>query len=1015
MNKQNYFLAWIMFLMVTVQMNAQQFFFSPERPSSCGASDGILTIVPTRGVPPFSYLWSTGATDVSLKNIPKGTYSATITDASGATVSHTHILNSEEFDLYLSDSKPSVFCNPTSGALTVDPVGGVGPFTYIWSNGQTSATAQGLTIGIYSVTVQDATGCLAEGEYAVGSPSFSYYPTAHIATLDEPDCVNQTNGEIAAQMSFSGYEPYTYAWNTGASNQTLTALSAGVYGVTITDALGCTASTSMTLRKKLNLTGSVVCSGSNTGTATALLVNATSPVIYKWSNNKTGPALNNLSNGPYFVTATDANGCISTGSVQVNVPSLSLNENTPKCYTGNKGVGSCWVNNDQGVSFLWDDGVASAWNNTLSPGPHGITVTTSLGCTLSSILIIPPPVAPPFTFSYTTTAADCLNGTNGALNVSVFGGISPYTFYAYGPNGFFSNDINSLKNIKAGEYALTAYTIGSTCYGQEVVTVPDAGGFEPKLMTEQLDCNTGYGAAAVLNVTTPNTQYQWSNGATSSALFNLTQGCYSVTVSAGSSCIQYYEFCLYTEDSSKTACNGLATGKLINDLGVTGCTGATGIPFQMIRTLPSGALSFTDENGVYELQLPNGSFDLETAHYAAADIACPPTGRYTVNAVQGVTVTGLDFHFYNSNPVDHRIEQRALRTAQPGYPYSARFEVCNDGSTANAGTIDLEYGNFLGSVTGISFAKHPGVISFVSETLGAPNNTATFSFPGIVPGTCELFQVDFKTPTLTAVNTPFISTAKVSPPSGDPTPDNNNTTQYSTVVGSFDPNSVLAFPARNGNPKDGGEILRNTDKSIKYQIFFQNTGNAPADLVIVRDTLDAKLDPSSIRGITASHKMKVSLEGDNQVSVFKFDNIYLPDSTSDYAGSIGSIQYEVNLKPGIAVGAQIEKQAAIFFDFNPPVITNQNVLKVVNASSVSQARPDKSLVVSPNPADAYFAFYCETAGDLSIFNAQGDLVSTQKVAEGLQQVYTTALPNGIYLIRLDAAGRVQSGKVVVAH
>jgi len=1018
MNNRNYFLLLAVLFMAAAPLRAQQFFFSAERPSSCAAADGIITIVPARGVPPFTYLWSNGTTEVSAKNLTKGTYSATLTDATGATVTHTHILNTEEFDLLLSGSLPSGPCT-NSGALTVDPVGGAAPFTYTWSNGQSGSTASGLAVGTYSLTVVDGTGCSALGTFNVTPPQQPYYPQAETVVVNEPDCTNLNNGELSAQLAYSNYPPYTYLWSNGATNESVTALATGTYTVTITDALGCTASATATLGKKLDMTGSVVCNGSPTGTASALLVNATSPVNYVWSNGQTGSSLNNLSGGFYIVTATDANGCTATKGVQVSIPQVGTYDNTPKCYTGNKGSASCWVGFDQATSYLWDNGVTEAWNNTLSPGLHSVTVTTSLGCTVVGSITIPAPVAAPFTFTYTATPADCANGIKGELNVNISGGLSPYAFYAYGPDGFFTNDINSLQNIQAGTYQLTAYTIGTSCYGQGTATVADAGGFEPTLEVQQPDCTTGYGSAEILGVTSPSVQYQWSNGANTSSVFNLTEGNYRVTVSAGSNCTRYFDFNLFLEKDSlnpQSNCSALATGVLINDLGATGCTGTTGIPYQIIRTEPSGALSFTDENGVYQAHLPNGTFDLSPANYDPADIACPTGGKYTVNATQGNTFTGLDFHFYNSNPVDHRLRQQPLRTAQPGYPYSVRFEVCNDGSTAAPGTVDLEYGNFLGSVGSVSFAQHPGALVFVNETVGAPNNTAQFSFPGIAPGTCELFQVDFVTPTTTAVNTAFISTAKVSPPSGDPTPDNNVAALYSTVVGSFDPNCVLSYPARNGNPKDGGNIQRNSDKTIQYQIFFQNTGNAAADLVVIHDALDAHLDPATIRNISASHPMKLRMEDDNQKMVFTFANIDLPDSTTNYAGSIGYVQYQVDVKPGLSVGDLVEKQAAIFFDFNSPVITNNNVLTVVNASSTTQpSAADDLLIVSPNPANAQFRIHTSSPAELSIFNALGDLISTQNVGIGLQEVNTSALPNGIYLVRLNADGRMKTGKVVVSH
>ncbi|MBK8193797.1 MAG: T9SS type A sorting domain-containing protein [Lewinellaceae bacterium] len=604
------------------------------------------------------------------------------------------------------------------------------------------------------------------------------------------------------------------------------------------------------------------------------------------------------------------------------------------------------------------------------------------------------------------------------MNVSITGGIPPYNFYAYGPDNFISSDISSLQNIKGGTYNLYAYTAAPNyCYGYTAANVPDVAGFEPELVVQDIDCTTGYGSAAVINVTTPGAQYEWNMGATGPALFNLTQGCYSVTVTAGGACVTYFDnICLQSSDTIQfnSLCAGIATGALINDLGIVGCTGSTGIPFQLIRTMPSGALHFTDQNGVYTAQLPNGAFDIEALNYDPSDIACPPGGFHTVNSVINTTTSGLDFHFYNTNATDHRVRQKALRTAQPGYPYSLRYEVCNDGATANAGVMDLAFGNFFGSLATAAFPRHPGAFTLNSETAGIPDNTANFGFPAITPGGCEMLQVDFLTPTSTPVGTEFITRATVSPSSGDPTPDNNIATLFNTVTGSFDPNSVLAFPARNGNPRDGGSIWWNIDHTITYQIFFQNTGNAPADFVMVRDTLDVALNVSTIRNMSASHDVDISLENDNKVLVFKFPNIGLPDSTSDFAGSIGSVQFDIDLHPGLPPGTEISKQAAIYFDFNSPVITNNNLLKIVSNTGTNAATKN-ALILFPNPAVQYFGFFTDTAAGMRMFNAMGELVSVQQLAPGIQQISTEALPSGVYFVHVEADGKVQSGKVVVSH
>lgn len=1018
MTKQfNYLLILACFIAAALPSKAQQFFFSTESPGVCASSDGIITIVPTRGVPPFTYAWSTGATELSLRDIPKGVYTATMTDATGATVAHTCYLNSKELDLRKTFSLPSGGCNANSGAITIEINGGVGPYSVNWSNGQTGTAIQGLASGLYGVTIQDATGCTAESAFEVIPLPFSYSPYVTMTTVEQPDCINLNQGEVTANLVYSNYPPFSYQWSNGATTQIISALAEGSYSVTITDALGCSSANSIYLGKKLNLSGSTVCNGSITGTATASLVNGAAPISYVWNTGQTGPLLTNLAGGGYIVTATDANGCTAEGSTYVNIPSLYFNDYSQKCFSGDNGLGYVWVNNDNGLTYLWDNGVTNYWNPSLSAGQHSVTVTTALGCTLTGSMTIAQPLAPAITVQVTTTPADCTQELGGSMNVTISGGISPYNFSVYGPNGFLSNDLTSLQNIQGGNYYLYASSQSVYCSTNTNVHVPDASGFEPEVVSDyRIDCLTGVGSAAIINANVPGVQYQWAHGATDAALFNLTQGCYQVTVTAGGACNSYFELCLYSEDSLQTgSCLGLASGRLINDLGAAGCNGTQGIPYQVVQTLPSGAYNFTDQNGDYNVGLGFGTFDINLPQYDPADIACPVGATYQVNSVSGTVVNGLDFHFLNNNNIDHRLKQRALRTAQPGYPYSVRLEVCNDGAAAIPGTLDLEYGSFLGALAGHQFSQHAGTFTLNSEAAGVPNNTANFSFPGVDPGACELLQLDLQTPTTTPLATEFLTNAQVSPNSGDPTPANNISTWHSTVVGAFDPNAVYAYPARNGNPKDGGEIIRYQDNTVVYQIFFQNTGNAPADLVVVRDTLDENLDLGTIRNITSTHNMKIAADEAGKALVFRFENISLPDSTSDYAGSIGSIQYEIDLKPNVALGTEVKKKAAIYFDFNAPVITNENVLEVVNSSKVAQLLPGNDIVLYPNPANDLVGFYCDGPSDVRVFNSLGHLVHVEHFENGLQRINTLDWPNGIYFVQMESQGKLRSGKVVVSH
>jgi len=146
---------------------------------------------------------------------------------------------------------------------------------------------------------------------------------------------------------------------------------------------------------------------------------------------------------------------------------------------------------------------------------------------------------------------------------------------------------------------------------------------------------------------------------------------------------------------------------------------------------------------------------------------------------------------------------------------------------------------------------------------------------------------------------------------------------HRVVLCSYDPNDKQVDPA---SPE--GYTDRAT-QTLTYQVRFQNTGNAPAQFITIRDTLSESLDVATVRYLKGSHDdlLTFSRVGEREL-VFRFDDIYLPDSTSDLEGSQGYLIYEVELVGGIPEGTLIENTANIYFDFNPPIVTNttQNLI-----------------------------------------------------------------------------------------
>jgi uncharacterized repeat protein (TIGR01451 family) len=221
-------------------------------------------------------------------------------------------------------------------------------------------------------------------------------------------------------------------------------------------------------------------------------------------------------------------------------------------------------------------------------------------------------------------------------------------------------------------------------------------------------------------------------------------------------------------------------------------------------------------------------------------------------------------------------------------------------------------------------------------------------------------------------------------------------------IGSFDPNDKQGLPLGVRE-----EHFIPIDQEIEYLIRFQNTGTDTAFTVIILDTLSKDLNPASIRPIGSSHAYSWQVLGEG-VLQFVFNNILLPDSNVNEAASHGYIKFAIKPRPNLPDPTRVENQAAIFFDFNIPVITNrtwhtfgEHYLSVSNVTF----RPDLGLQVWPNPSSAETTFFLKSAeslqGRLRVFDALGREVGGRNFTENQFQWDASALMPGLYYFRLE--------------
>ncbi|MEZ4829935.1 MAG: T9SS type A sorting domain-containing protein [Bacteroidia bacterium] len=217
-------------------------------PPCMGDSSGIIVANPAGGTPPYSYLWSTGDITSSISNLTSGTYSVTITDANNCTIQDSVTFLNPPVLTVSTVLISNVTCpNGNDGQALAVVTGGVGPYQYLWTNGQTTDSALNLFAMTYLVFATDAYGCMVQDSVVVeGPPAFSLAPT-----IIKESCGNG-NGSISTAVS-GGTAPYTYSWSNGATTPSISGLSAGIYTLTLTDDLGCVEVNPITLVNVTNL------------------------------------------------------------------------------------------------------------------------------------------------------------------------------------------------------------------------------------------------------------------------------------------------------------------------------------------------------------------------------------------------------------------------------------------------------------------------------------------------------------------------------------------------------------------------------------------------------------------------------------------------------------------------------------------------------------------------------------------------------------------------------------------
>ncbi|MBI2966415.1 MAG: hypothetical protein HYY40_01200 [Bacteroidetes bacterium] len=447
-----------------------------------GGNTGQATANPAGGTAGYNYVWNDPAPAQSTQTVTgltAGTWTVTVTDSKGCTATQSVNITQPAGPLNLTMSGTNISCNGLcNGTATATVGGGSIPYTYSWNDPgfQTTSAATGLCAGTFSVTVTDNKGCTITGSRNLTQPAAIVLSTGSVnATCGGSD------GQASVSVTSGGTPSFSFLWNDPAPAQTTaaaTGLSAGNYGVTITDANSCTATANVTVNDNgsptatISSSTNVSCNGGNNGSTAVTAGGGTPGYTYNWSTGGTTSSVAGLIAGNYTVTVSDAAGCNATANVTITQPAV-LNASVTSatnvsCSGGNNGTATVSVSGGTiSYTYNWSAGGQTTSIATgLNANTFTVTVTDSKGCSATASATITQPG--PLSTANAVTDNNCNGGNTGSITTTPAGGTAPF---GYTWTGGQTNA--TATGLIAGTYTVTVTdSKGCTATASSTVTQP---------------------------------------------------------------------------------------------------------------------------------------------------------------------------------------------------------------------------------------------------------------------------------------------------------------------------------------------------------------------------------------------------------------------------------------------------------------------------------------------------------------------------------------------------------------
>lgn len=414
-------------------------------------------------------------------------------------------------------------------------------------------------------------------------------------------------------------------------------------------------------------------------------------------------------------------------------------------------------------------------------------------------------------------------------------------------------------------------------------------------------------------------------------------------------------------------------------------------------TSPVGVYNIYDINPANNYNI---SYTLDPAYTSMYALT---TSAYSnLHIIAGAGMTTYNFPVTSlQNYDDLAVTVIPMTAPRAGFSYKNKIVYANLGSqTMAAGTVNFS-ANTGTSITAIS----------QSGTVGDANGFS-FNFTNLLPFEVRTITVTMMVPPIPVVTIGQLLTnsASINPTVGDIVLGNNTSASTQTIIASYDPNDKTE--------SHGDKILYSSFTSndyLFYTIRFENTGTASAVNIHVEDVLDAKLDETSVKMVSASHGYTLDRVGSNLT--WKFDNIQLPVSVADTEIGKGYITFKVKMKPGFNVGDIVPNTASIYFDNNPAIITNTFTTEFYNLLGTTNFNA-LDFLLYPNPANQLVQISLpnttEMMDTVTLFDVLGKSIKViNNVAANQLTLDVSEMAKGVYFVEIQTESNSKMIKKLV--